>query len=278
LHRLTAVLSALVSAGCLGGVPSPVSAALQWAPASSATIHPGVQLFTNGAQCTANFIFTNGAHVYVGQAAHCSGTGLNSVGDGCTSPSLPLGTAVGIPGARRPGRIAYSSWLTMQSVHEADSNTCQYNDLALVELDPADVGSVNPSIPIWGGPVGISTGGTSESDPVYGYGHSELAMGLSLLGSKQGVSLGDSGNGWSHRVLTASPGIPGDSGSAYLDSQGRALGILSTLDLVPVPGSNGVGDLSRELAYLHIHTSLGSVQLAFGTMPFTANRRGVVGV
>lgn len=76
-------------------------------------------------------------------------------------------------------------------------------------------------------------------------------------------------------MLTASPGIPGDSGSAYLDSQGRALGILSTLDLAPVPGSNGVGDLSRELAYLHAHTPPGSVQLAFGTKPFTANRLGV---
>ncbi|MEA2619199.1 MAG: hypothetical protein QOE72_4982 [Chloroflexota bacterium] len=275
MHRLTAVLSAMISAGCLGGVLSPVSAAVQWAPASSAIIHPGVQLFTNGAQCTANFIFTNGAHVYVGQAAHCSGTGLNGVTDGCSSPSLALGTPVGIPGARRPGRIVYSSWLTMQAVHETDPDACQYNDLALVELDPADVGSVNPSIPVWGGPVGISTGGTSPSDPIYGYGHSELAMGLSLLGSKQGVSLGDSGRGWSHRVLTASPGIPGDSGSAYLDSQGRALGILSTLDLAPVPGSNGVGDLSRELAYLHAHTPLGSVQLAFGTKPFTANRLGV---
>jgi hypothetical protein len=235
-----------------------------------------VQLFTNGAQCTANFIFTNGAHVYVGQAAHCSGMGLNSVTDGCTSPSLPLGTPVQIPGARHPGKIVYSSWLTMQALHETESNTCQYNDLALVELDPVDLGSVNPSIPIWGGPVGISTGGTSVSDPIYGYGHSELAMGLSVLGSKQGVSLGDGGNGWSHRVLTASPGIPGDSGSAYLDSQGRALGILSTLDLVPVPGSNGVGDLSRELAYLRSHTPFESVQLAFGTKPFTANHMGVV--
>lgn len=79
MHRLTAVLSAMISAGCLGGVFSPVSAAVQWAPASSAIIHPGVQLFTNGAQCTANFIFTNSAHVYVGQAAHCSGAGLNWV-------------------------------------------------------------------------------------------------------------------------------------------------------------------------------------------------------
>jgi hypothetical protein len=46
-----------------------------WAPASQATIHPGVQTFTNGAQCTSNFVYDDGTSVYLGQAAHCSGTG-----------------------------------------------------------------------------------------------------------------------------------------------------------------------------------------------------------
>jgi hypothetical protein len=261
----------MVSAGSLaGGTSSSVSAAPTWAPAAAATVHPGVQLYTNGAQCTANFIFTNRAHVYVGQAAHCSSTDATGTTDGCTASSLPLGTPVDIRGAKHPGKIVYSSWLTMKGLHETDSSACRYNDLALVELDPADLGSVNPSIPTWGGPVGISAAGTSTGEQIYGYGHSELAMGLAPLASKQGVSLGDCGNGWSHRVLTRSPGIPGDSGSAYLDSQGRALGVLSTVDLVPVPGTNGVGDLSRELAYLHSHTDLGGVQPAFGTEAFTA--------
>src|SRR4051794_22405877 len=33
------------------------SAASAWAPASSATVHPGVQVITEGAQCTANFVY-----------------------------------------------------------------------------------------------------------------------------------------------------------------------------------------------------------------------------
>lgn len=53
----------------------PAAAAPAWAPAASAAIHPGVQTFTNGAQCTANFVFYDGTAVYIGQAAHCSGTG-----------------------------------------------------------------------------------------------------------------------------------------------------------------------------------------------------------
>ncbi|MDB5064554.1 MAG: serine protease [Chloroflexi bacterium] len=276
MRRLSLVVLSVAAAVMLGG-PSSVSATQTWAPASSATIHPGVQLLTKGAQCTANFIFTDATHVFLGQAAHCSGTGGNTQSDGCTAPSLPLGTAVTIPGASHPGTIVYSSWLTMQSLKETDPSVCQYNDLALIELDPADVRSVNPSIPIWGGPTGLVTTGTTAGEQVYAYGHSKLGMGVSLLSPKQGVSLGDSGNGWSHAVMTLSPGIPGDSGSAYLDAQGRALGVLSTLELAPLPASNGVGDLAHELTYLHTHSGFTGVQLAMGTEPFAASPLGALG-
>jgi hypothetical protein len=275
MRRLSLVVLSVAAAVMLGG-PSSVSATQTWAPASSATIHPGVQILTKGAQCTANFIFTDATHVFLGQAAHCSGTGGNTQSDGCTAPSLPLGTPVTIPGASRPGTIVYSSWLTMQALKETDPSVCQYNDLALIELDPADVRSVNPSIPIWGGPTGLVTTGTTAGEQVYAYGHSKLGMGVSLLSPKQGVSLGDSGNGWSHAVMTLSPGIPGDSGSAYLDSQGRALGVLSTLELAPLPASNGVGDLAHELTYLHTHTGFTGVQLALGTEHFAASPLGAL--
>src|SRR5207249_2355805 len=113
--------------------------------------HPGVMTFTSGAQCTSNFVFQDASGVYLGQAAHCSGTGGNTATNGCTSGSLPLGTAVDISGASRPGTLVYNSWLTMQANGESDADTCQYNDLALVRIDPADVAAVNPSVPFWGG-------------------------------------------------------------------------------------------------------------------------------
>src|ERR1700712_6085854 len=65
------------------------AAASAWAPASSATIHPGVQTHTAGAQCTSNFVFQEGGSVFLGQAAHCSGTGGQTETDGCTSGSPP---------------------------------------------------------------------------------------------------------------------------------------------------------------------------------------------
>lgn len=237
-----------------------------------ATVSPGAQTLTDGAQCTSNFVFADTAGaVYLGQAAHCGGLGGATDTNGCEAESLPLGTLVDIAGASRPGRLAYSSWETMQRVGEDDPNACAFNDLALVRVDPADVGKVNPSVPFFGGPTGVSTG-TTAGELVYSYGNSQLRLGISPLSPKRGVSLGADGDGWTHRVYTVTPGVPGDSGSAVLDSKGRALGVLSTLQVLPVPGSNGVSDLRRALDYMNAHSGLPPVRLVLGTERFTPNR------
>ena len=274
LLRALAVVGALtlvVGMVIHGTSEAAAPAAVTWAPAASATVHPGVETFTEGSQCTSNFVFSDGTNVYVGQAAHCAGTGGNTDTDGCTSPTLPVGTPVTISGATEPGTLVYSSWVTMQQDHEGDANTCAYNDLALVKVAAADVGAVNPTIPVWGGPTGVSTGGTSLGERVFSYGNSILRLGLTLVSPKEGISEGDVGNGWSHTVFTVSPGIPGDSGSAFLDANGNALGILSTLG-VGVPGgvTNNIGDIGMEIAYMHAHSSFSNVELVPGTSAFNA--------
>ena len=254
------------------GVSPAASSATSWAPASTATVHPGVMMFTEGAQCTANFIFTNGAAVYIGYAAHCAGTGAATDTNGCDAASLPLGTPVEIDGASQPGSLVYSSWLTMQSQPtRPDEDTCAYNDLAIVSINPADVGKVNPSVPHWGGPTGLNTSGNPAGSRVYTYGNSSLRLGITQLSPKTGLSLGTTGNGWSHPTYTLSPGIPGDSGSALLDAQGRASGVLSTLAVAPLPLSNNFGDLSRELAYAQAHGQSG-LTLALGTEAFNGGK------
>ena len=65
------------------------------------------------------------------------------------------------------------------------------------------------------------------------------------------------------------PGIPGDSGSGFMDASGNALGVLSTVEFAPLPASNGVGTLAKELAYANSATGLG-LKLAAGTTPFSA--------
>ena len=63
-------------------------------------------------------------------------------------------------------------------------------------------------------------------------------------------------------------GIPGDSGSGFLSAGGKAVGTLSTLGLAPLPASNNIGDLSKELAFAQAHSGISGLQLVDGTEPF----------
>lgn len=260
-------------------VPAATAAAPAYAPADTATVRPGVQTLTEGAQCTSNFVFTQttsaGTRTFLGQAAHCAGTGAATETDGCLAQSLPLGTKVEVDGASQPGTLAYSSWLAMRAAGETDDETCAFNDFALVELAPADVARTNPSVPVLGGPTALGAG-TSAGDEVFSYGNSSLRLGLTQLSPKYGTSLGDTPGGWSTSVYTVTPGVPGDSGSGFLDAQGRAFGTLSTLALAPEPLSNGVSNLAKEVAYAAAHGVPG-LQLVPGDVPFTGSPLSLLG-
>ena len=177
-------------------------------------------------------------------------------------------------GSGATGTMVYNSWLTMQGKGETDADACAYNDLALVKIDAADVAKVNPSVPGFGGPTGVGSPGGALAD-VYSYGNSSLRGGITQLSPKQGKLIQTSGNGWNHTLYTVTPGIPGDSGSGFLSSTGAAFGTLSTVAIAPLPASNGVGDLSRELAYANANGFSGTA-LANGTEPFTPNIVGAI--
>ncbi|GAB3199557.1 hypothetical protein GCM10027062_16550 [Nocardioides hungaricus] len=281
-HVLAA--AALLTSGVIAtalSTAAPATAAPTWASADTAQITPGVQMYTEGAQCTGNFVFTDGAsNVYVGYAAHCAGTGAATDTDGCQAQSLPLGTRVTFNQGGSlvsegtqvgAGTLVYSSWNTMRQLGTTDANTCAYNDFALVKVDAVDVSKVNPSIPFWGGPTGIDTDGTAAGDRVYSYGNSSLRGGLTALSPKTGISLGDSAadGGWSHPLYTVTPGIPGDSGSAFVSADGKAIGTLSTLGLAPLPLSNNIGDLAKELAFAQANSGISGLRLVNGTEPFS---------
>ena len=267
IRRLLVPVAALALVGGMSAA-SPASAAPSWAPAATASVHPGVMTYTEGAQCTANFVYTDGTSTYLGQAAHCSGTGAATSTNGCDSESLPEGTLVEVDGATKPGVMVYNSWIRMQQSGETNADTCAYNDFALIRLDPADVALTNPSVPFFGGPTGLRTAATAFGDTVVSYGNSSLRFGLADLSPKYGRSLGSSNGGWNHTVYTATPGIPGDSGSGFLDAGGKAFGVLSTVAIAPLAASNGVGDLAHEIAYAQSH-GFGGLSLVNGTEPFS---------
>jgi hypothetical protein len=281
---IAVLAAAAVAASAAAGSPAQAGTTLSpraaWAPASSATIHPGTMMYTGGAQCTGNFVFTDAAgDTYLGYAAHCAGTGSSTDTDGCQTDSVPLGTRVDLTDDGNlasegtivgHGTLAYSSWITEHRLGTTDANTCAYNDLALVRIDAGDVSKVNPSVPFWGGPTGIDTDGTAAGDRVWTYGNSSLRAGLSALSPHTGISLGDDAadGGWSHPLYTVSPGIPGDSGSGFMTQDGLAVGVLSTLGLAPLPLSNNIGDLGQELAFAQAHSGISGLRLVNGTEPF----------
>ena len=272
--------TALLTVSGLAATTGTADAAPSWAPADTAPIHPGTMMYTDGAQCTANFVYTDASgNVYVGYAAHCAGKGEATDTNGCEQDSVPLGTKVTFTNDGNlasegttvgTGTLAYSSWITENQIGTTDANTCAYNDLALVKVDSGSVSKVNPSVPFWGGPTGIDTDGTKAGDRVWTYGNSSLRGGAAPLSPHTGISLGDQAadGGWSHPLYTVTPGIPGDSGSGFMTAGGKAVGTLSTLGLAPLPASNNIGDLAKELAFANAHSGISGLQLALGTEPF----------
>lgn len=268
-----------------GTSPMTVAAAdagVRWASRANSQIAPGTQVYTGDGQCTANFVFIDKLrNVFVGQAAHCAARGSSEETNGCRADSLPLGTAITFRRGGSPvsagdlvgrGRLVYSSWITMQQRNESDSAVCSHNDFALVKVDARYLKLVNPSLPFWGGPTDLSTSGSASGDEVFSYGNSSLRAGLAALSPQQGVieSADPAVRGWAHTTTSPRPGIPGDSGSAYLDANGRALGTLSTLGL-SIPITNTIGDLNHELTYARAHSGLDNLRLVLGTEPFTGS-------
>ena len=250
----------------------------RWAPAAKAKIHPGVQMFTKGAQCTGNFVFKDRiGRVYVGYAAHCAGRGAATDTNGCNTRSHPIGTRVRFAeGATLAtngttvggGTLVYSSWIKMHRLNTRSRAACEANDFALVRVDRNDRRKVNPSVPFWGGPDRPLHRRGAGRHPGLHVGPVQPAAHDRPL-SEAGTSLGRTHRGWGWEVYTATPGIPGDSGSGFLDARGRALGTLSTVQLAPKPAANGLGDLQHELRFAQRFSGIGGLRLVHGTKKFS---------
>lgn len=286
------VVAAALAVPVPAAEPVPVAAADPAPPAPGpGAIGPGVRIATpirGGAElCTANFLFTGAGRLdghadgewgaehqaapsgdlYLGAAAHCTAAeeSMSSV-NGCVEPVLPDGTEVriaGRDGRTYSGTVAYNSWRVMQDRGETDRDLCLFNDLSLIRLSPEAAAVADPTVPGFGGPTGLDTDGTVDGEPVYSHQPNQLPA----TPNKRGVSLGRPEGPRTHVVLTAPGGVPGDSGAGFLDREGRAFGLLSSL-LAPT-SANGVTDLALALDYAAEHGRLGPVELVPGTRPFS---------
>jgi len=230
MHRkaLTAVL-AVAAIAALAIAPSAASA---WAPASSATVHPGVQVFTAGAQCTSNFVFQDGSNTYLGQAAHCSGTGSSTDTDGCTSGFSPDRHTGGRHG-REPSGDARLQLVAHHAVEGGGGR--RHLRVQRPRPDQARPGRRGERQSVGSGirrPDGPRQLGQHRLHCLH-LRQFGAPRRITALSPKQGIVVQNTPSGWSHDVYTVSPGIPGDSGSGFMDASGGAIGILSTVQLAP---------------------------------------------
>ena len=251
----------------------------RWAPAGTAQLHPGVQAYTKGAQCTTNFVFADARRPRlprVRRALRRQGRGhrhrrlqhqlaparhpgpLRRGRRRSPAAAPPSGTA-GSPTA--PGSRCAS---TAPARH-----ACAANDLALVRVDAEDAAQGQPERAVLGRPGRAVDQGRRA-------GHAGLLLRpvqpapddrcSPRRPAPRSVRPTAAGAGTS---TPPRPGIPGDSGSGFLDADGRAVGTLSTVAIAPLAGSNGLGDLQRELRYAQRHSGIAGLRLVPGTEPFS---------
>lgn len=218
------------------------SPAPRWVAPEDATLRPGTWLHTESGGCPVNFVFAradNGA-VFVGTTAYC-------VRD------LPLGAIAFFGEEHDIAVLIYHSFQSMQDVGETDPDALEYNDFAVFHVDRSSTDRVSPALP-GGGPVALADGGAyAVGDRVRMFSPSpRLPNGTEW---REGVVSGAAGE-WALLTYGVLPSAPGEMGGVVLDPEGRAVGVLVTLGVVPNPGANGVARLDTMMAYAREHAKL----------------------
>lgn len=220
-----------------------MDATSEWPTIDDAQIRPGVQIVTEGSQCTSNFIFRDqvSSDLFIGLAAHC----VDHVGQSSTIRGVNGGVAA-------TGDVAYVSF------DHAD------HDFGLVRIPESDEDLVHPAMLHFGGPTGIAdTGQLVGGEKFLFYGNSGFRLGIEQSNWHEGyVTFTGEYDSYGHAVT---PGIPGDSGSGLLDAEGRALGVLvtvgasvSTASTNPFTwaGTNGFTNLDAAVSFAENETGM----------------------
>lgn len=205
----------------LGGVPckliaTPAAAKKGALPVGVGTcpgVRPGGEVQTEQGLCTLNFLFvTPQGERFIGTAGHCI-LGEGPVADNAGEKTWAKGDG---PAAKdstgtRFGEFAYA---VLQDP----------KDFALIRLDP-DVQAA-PEMCNYGGPSGINDD-INDGPKVLQYFGNGVGIG-STVPARSAVAMGFPN---ADHVYAAGLALPGDSGSAVITDDGRAVGVLVTTGL-----------------------------------------------
>ncbi|MGH9008867.1 MAG: hypothetical protein ACRDYF_03365 [Acidimicrobiia bacterium] len=174
-------------------------------------VRPGGDLRTDIGQCTLNFLFvTPEGERYIGTAGHCI-LGEGPVAGKAGEKMWPKGQGpvAKDPDGKRFGEFAYA---VLQDP----------KDFALIRLDPGVEAS--PEMCNYGGPSGINEDISGDPTVLHYFGNG-IGIGTALP-ARSAVAMGLPN---ADHVYAAGLALPGDSGSAVISEDGRAVGVLVTV-------------------------------------------------
>jgi hypothetical protein len=173
-------------------------------------IRPGQWLISAGsngvAWCSANFVFRKSSTYGLGTAGHCAAKDALGAFPDVTAYVMPP-PGQGLPGIYHIGKFAL--------VHNNDIG----DDFAMVGVYPQFNAWMDPTMPVWGGPIGVYTANTPTVVEHFGHG--------AVVGTG-GTPRAGAAPIWTARGGTAfawyGAGAPGDSGSGVRVVTGEAAG------------------------------------------------------
>lgn len=196
------------------------------APAAAACngLSPGDHIVSDGASCTLAFLVANKDGLYFATAGHC-------VQEGASVASDEFG-AFGVGAFRH---------LEPDTGQVTDGSPGE--DFGLIRIDPARYADLNPAVCEWGGPTGLVEGDDADGGFVRHYGYGLIFGDLPPTRAREGALL-DNVDDFAFYWIGA--GLPGDSGSAVIAADGRAIGVLTHLQVAV--DTNGGTHLKRGFA------------------------------
>lgn len=217
----------------------------QWGDQAQATVRPGVQVAVGSSICTSNFLYRspqNGTY-YLGIAAHCV---YDTLGE-----EVFLSSAIGVLGSQgeRIGRVVYSSYEELGIQDDGTAIHPHENDLALVQLDQSVLPKTHPSMKHFGGPVSNVTALTELGlgSKLLVHGDTPMRPGPDEADRLEGYVTGTTAP-WTVHAYFAPYSFQGDSGSAVITGDGKAVGVLVSLATLP-PGETGISFLPPMLTF-----------------------------
>lgn len=182
---------------------------------------PGDELDVANKICTLAFLLVDENGIYFSTAGHCI-----QVNETASNPIL--------------GKFGTGAYHYLNPETGAETDGSPGEDFGLIRIDPDHYSKISPRVCGWGGPKGIYTA-TPGSGGVKHFGHGTVVGDIGpTTQQRQGFNLQTDAKAF----YWTGAGVPGDSGSAVLSDDLKAVGVLTHLIVSP-PDDNGGTRLTR---------------------------------